>query len=111
MALILNDRVKETTTTSGTNNFILGGAVSGYQAFSVIGNGSQTYYACADQVGTNWEVGIGTYVSSTNTLSRDTILSSSNGGAKVAFGTGTKDIFVTYPSERALYAEIGRAHV
>ena len=45
MALILNDRVKETTTTSGTNNFILGGAVSGYQAFSVIGNGSQTYYA------------------------------------------------------------------
>ena len=105
MALILNDRVKETTTTSGTNNFILGGAVSGYQAFSVIGNGSQTYYACADQVGTNWEVGIGTYVSSTNTLSRDTILSSSNGGAKVAFGTGTKDIFVTYPSERALYAD------
>ena len=102
MALVLADRVKETTTTAGTGTVTLAGAVSGFQSFSAVGNGNTTYYTIADQTGTNWEVGIGTYTSSGTTLSRDTVLASSNSGSLVSFGAGTKDVFVTYPASRSV---------
>ena len=76
MALTIKDRVKETTTTTGTGTFTLGGAVTGFDAFSTIGDGNTTYYACSD--GTDFEVGIGTYTLSGTTLSRDTVLESSS---------------------------------
>jgi hypothetical protein len=104
MALVLADRVKETTTSTGTTAITLAGAATGYQTFLLaVGNANTTYYTIADQSGANWEVGIGTYTSSGNTLSRDTVLASSNAGALVTFTSGTKDVFVTYPAERALY--------
>jgi hypothetical protein len=103
MALVLKDRVKETTTTTGTGTLTLLGAASGFQSFSVIGDGNTTYYTIDG--GTEWEVGIGTYTSSGTTLSRDTILESSNGGTAVNFSAGTKNVFVTYPAERALYTD------
>lgn len=102
MAFVLADRVKETTTTTGTGTITLAGAVSGFQSFSAIGNGNQTFYTISEQSGTAWEVGIGTYTSSGTTLSRDTILASSNSGSAVNFGAGTKDVFVTYPAGRAV---------
>jgi hypothetical protein len=105
MALVLLDRVRELTTTNGTGTITLNGAVSGFQAFSVIGNGNTTYYTIYHQSTGNWEVGIGTYTSSGNTLSRDTVLSSSNGGALVSFTTGSKDVFVTYPAGRSVYKD------
>jgi len=76
MALVVKDRVKETTTSTGTGTITLAGAIQGYQSFSVVGDGNTTYYTITD--GTNWEVGIGTYTASGTTLSRDTILESSN---------------------------------
>jgi len=103
MALILQDRVRETTNTTGTGTFTLLGAVTGYQSFSVIGNGNTCFYACADQGGPNWEVGLGTY--SSGTLARTTVLSSSNSGSLVNFTAGTKDVFVTQPSEKAVYLD------
>ena len=105
MSLVFFDRVRETTTVVGTNDAVLLGAVTGFQAFSVVGNGNTCYYTIADQAGGNWEVGIGTYSSTGPTLARTTILSSSNGGNKVAFGAGTKDVFLTYPSSRAVYVD------
>ena len=103
MALVLADRVRETTTTTGTGTVTLAGAVVGFQTFAAIGNGNVTYYTIAGQGTSEWEVGIGTYTSSGTTLSRDTILSSSNSGLAVNFSAGTKDVFVVYPSERAVY--------
>ena len=103
MAFVLADRVQETTTTTGTGTVTLAGAVTGFQSFAAIGNGNTTFYTIADQTGSNWEVGIGTYTSSGTTLSRDTILASSNSGSAVNFGAGTKNVFVTYPAERAAY--------
>lgn len=103
MALVINDRVRETTTSVGTGAISLAGAVTGYQAFSVIGDTNTTYYTIAG--GSQWEVGIGTYSSSGNTLARTTVLSSSSGGALVNFTAGSKDVFVTYPSERAIYTD------
>ena len=100
MPLIVKDRVKSTTTTTGTGTYTLGAAATGFQSFSVIGNGNQTYYSITD--GTNWEVGIGTYTSSGTTLSRDVILESSNSGSAVNWGAGSKDIFVTYPAEKSV---------
>jgi hypothetical protein len=99
MAFVLADRVKETTTTAGTGTVTLLGASTGYQSFSAIGNGNTTYYTIAGQTGSEWEVGIGTYTSSGTTLSRDTVLASSNAGSLVVFSAGTKDVFVTYPAE------------
>jgi len=101
MALVVKDRVQETSTTTGTGTFTLAGAVSGFQSFSVIGNANTTYYAIVG--GSEWEVGLGTYTSSGTTLSRDTILESSNSGSVVNFSAGTKNVFVTYPAEKAVY--------
>ena len=103
MALVLKDRVKETTTTTGTGTLTLAGAASGFQSFSVIGDGNTTYYTIDG--GNEWEVGIGTYTLLGTTLSRDTILESSNSGSAVNFSAGTKNVFVTYPAERALYTD------
>jgi hypothetical protein len=103
MALVVKDRVQETTVTVGTIALVLAGAVSGFQSFSVIGDGNTTYYAVVG--GTEWEVGIGTYTALGTVLSRDTILESSNGGSAVNFSVGTKNVFVTYPAEKGLYLD------
>jgi hypothetical protein len=105
MALVLKDRVKVTSGSTGTGTVTLGAAVLGFQDFSVIGDANTTYYTIALQSGDEWEVGIGTVTDTagTFTLSRDTILESSNAGAAVNFSSGTKDVFVTYPAERAVY--------
>ena len=104
MAFVLADRVQETTTSTGTGTITLAGAVTGFQSFAAVGNGNNTFYTIADQSGSNWEVGIGTYTSSGTTLSRDTVLSSSNSGSLVNFSAGTKNVFVTQPSSRSAYA-------
>ena len=108
MAVILKDRVKVVATTTGTGTFTLGSAATGFQSFAVIGDGSETYYTIAMQPGGasgDFEVGIGTVTDTagTFTLSRDTVLESSNAGSKVDFPAGTKDVFVTYPAERAVF--------
>ena len=103
MALVLADRVKETTTTTGQGTVTLLGASTGYQSFSAIGNGNTTFYCIAGQTGSEWEVGIGTYTSAGTTLSRDTVLASSAGApTKTTFSVGTKDVFVTYPAEKSV---------
>lgn len=104
MALVLADRVQETASAPGTGTVSLLGAVTGFQTFSAaIGNGNTTFYTIADQGGANWEVGIGTYSTSGNTLSRDTVLASSAGApTKTNFNTGTQVVFVTYPSEKSV---------
>ena len=105
MALVLKDRVKETTTTTGTGTITLNGALTGFQSFSAVGNGNTTYYAISDPTNGSWEVGLGTYTSAGTTLSRTTILSSSNAGSLVNFTAGTKDVFVTYPSSKSVYQD------
>jgi len=103
MALVVKDRVRETTTTTGTGTITLGGAATGFQSFSVIGDANTTFYTIQLSNTNEWEVGIGTYTLSGTTLSRDTILESSNGGSAVNFSAGSKDVFVTYPAEKAIY--------
>lgn len=105
MAFVVKDRVKVTTTTTGTSDFTLGSASLGFQNFSVIGDGNVTYYAAVDAITGDWEVGIGTYTTAGPTLTRTTILESSAGGSKVSFSAGSKDVFVTYPAERAVYLD------
>jgi len=106
MALVLQDRVQEIATANTTVSFTLVGAVTGFQSFSIIGNTNTTYYAATDTYG-NWEVGIGTYSTTGPTLTRTTILSSSNAGSAVTFSSdsGAVNVFCTYPSERALYVD------
>jgi hypothetical protein len=105
MALVVKDRVRETSTTAGTGALTLNGAVSGFQSFSVIGDGNTTYYTIVDAGTGAWEVGIGIYTLSTTNLSRDTVLESSNSGSLVNFGSNLKDVFVTYPAERSIYTD------
>jgi hypothetical protein len=104
MALIVLDRVRETSNSQGTNDMVLAGAVIGYQGFSAIGNGNTTYYCIAGQGTNEWEVGIGTYDSGTSSLQRTTVLANSSGTepTKLDFTSGTKDVFVTYPAERSV---------
>ena len=102
MALVVNDRVKETSTTTGTGTFTLAGAVTGFETFSsAIGNSNTTYYAISLQGGAEFEVGLGTVAA--GTLARTTIISSSNSDSAVDFSTGTKDVFCTLPASKALF--------
>jgi hypothetical protein len=102
MALVIADRVRETSTTTGTGDIVLGGASAGFVPFSsVMANTDTTYYGIVG--GNSWEVGVGTYSTATNSISRTVVLSSSNGGSLVSFGSGTKAVFLTQPSERAVY--------
>jgi hypothetical protein len=102
MALVLKDRVRETSISVGTSTISVLGAVTGYQTFlSAIGSGNTCYYTIYNQGTNEWEVGIGTV--GVGTLSRDTVISSSTGGTLVNFSTGNKDVFVTYPAEKAVY--------
>jgi hypothetical protein len=104
MALVINDRVKETSTTTGTGTFNLAGAETGYESFvSGVGTGNTTYYAIELNAAGEWEVGIGTVTSgSPDTLSRDTIISSSNSDAAVNFSVGTKNVFCTLPAKKTI---------
>jgi hypothetical protein len=97
MALVLKNRVKVTSTTTGTGTFTLGSAVAGYQDFASIGDGNQTYYIISD--GTDFEAGVGTFTSSGTTLSRDRVFASSNSNALVNWGAGDKDVLCGYPAE------------
>src|SRR6056300_1481627 len=103
MALVVNDRVKETSTTTGTGTFSLAGASLGFETFVAgIGNTNTTYYSIVNENG-EFEVGIGTVTdAATDTLSRDTILSSSNSDAAVNFSAGTKDVFCTLPASKSV---------
>jgi hypothetical protein len=107
MALVVKDRVKETTTTTGTGSISLGGAVTKFKTFSsALSNADTTYYAIEQQGNTNeFEIGIGTYTSSGNTLARTTILASSNSNNAVDLSAGTKNIFITYPADKAVFED------
>jgi len=109
MALVVNDRVKETSTTTGTGTFDLAGAATGFQSFVAgIGDTNTTFYAIFNQGTTEWEVGLGTVTdAATDTLARTTILESSNSDAAVDFGAGTKDVFCTLPASRVIYGKTG----
>tara|TARA_R110000868_G_scaffold154280_1_gene380371 strand:- start:2101 stop:2631 length:531 start_codon:yes stop_codon:yes gene_type:complete len=100
MALVVYDRVQETGTANTTVSFTLSGAVSGFRSFSVVGNTNTTYYTATDSSG-NWEVGLGTYSTTGPTLTRTTILSSSNSNTAVTF-SGTCNVFVTYPAGKSV---------
>ena len=107
MALVVKDRVKETTTTTGTGTINLAGAMSGFQTFVAgAGDGSTTYYAIEDANGSGWEVGLGTVTdASTDTLARTTILASSNSGSAITLTSGTHTVFVTYPASKAVFLD------
>ena len=106
MAFILNDRVKEITTTNGNGVITLGGAVTGFESFGTgIGNSNSTYYAIVHQTANEWEVGIGDLNGSSTTLTRTTVISSSNSDAAVSFSAGTKDVFCTLPASKAVYLD------
>lgn len=104
MALVLADRVKETTTTTGTGTVTLLGASTGYQSFAVVGNANTTYYTIAGQTTSEWEVGIGTYTLAGTLLARTTVLANSSATqpSALSFSAGTKDVFVTYPAGRSV---------
>ena len=104
MALVLNDRVKETSTTTGTGTLDLDGAVTGFEGFVAgIANTNTTYYCIAHTTADEWEVGLGTVTDAgTDTLSRDTVISSSNSDSKVVFTAGTKDVFCTEPASKTM---------
>ena len=104
MALVIKDRVKETTTTTGTGTYTLGGAVTGFETFTAnLSNADTTYYACTDN--TDFEVGLGTFTSSGTTLARTTILASSNSNNAVDWSSGTRTIFMTYPADKAVFED------
>ena len=104
MAFVINDRVKENSTTTGTGTFTLSGAVTGFETFSsAIGNANTTYYTIHTQNAAQFEVGIGTV--GAGTLARDTVISSSNSDAAVDFTAGTKDVFCTMPASKVAYID------
>jgi len=103
MALVVNDRVKETSTTTGTGTLNLAGAVAGFETFVAgIGNSNTTYYSIVNENG-EFEVGLGTVTDATpDTLARTTVISSSNSDSAVNFSAGTKDVFCTLPASKAV---------
>ena len=103
MALVISDRIKETTTTTGTGTYTLGGAVVGLRLLLLINNSDTTYYACTD--GTDFEVGLGTFTSSGTTLARTTILSSSNSNNAVSWSSGTRTIFCTLLAAKTVFLD------
>ena len=104
MALVISDRIKETTTTTGTGTYTLGGAITGFETFTAnLSNGDTTYYCCTD--GTDFEVGLGTFASSGTTLARTTILSSSNSNSAVNWTSGTRNIFCTLPAAKTVFLD------
>ena len=106
MALVLNDRVKETSTTTGVGAMALGGAATGFETFAAgIGNNNTTYYAIWNQGTTQWEVGLGTLDGTSANLTRTTPISSSNSDAAVNFTSGTKDVFCTLPASKSVYLD------
>ena len=106
MALVLNDRVKETTTTTGTGTLTLGGAVTGFETFAAgIGNSNTTYYAVILPGSAEFEVGLGTLNSDSSTIARTTIISSSNSDNAVNFSAGTKNIFCTIPASKSVFLD------
>jgi hypothetical protein len=106
MALVINDRVKESSTTTGTGAMALGGAVSGFETFAAgIGNSNTTYYAIHNQGTSEWEVGLGTLDGTSANLTRTTPISSSNSDAAVSFTAGTKDVFCTMPASKTVYLD------
>jgi cytoskeletal protein CcmA (bactofilin family) len=107
MALVIDDRVKETSTTTGTGTLNLSGAVSGFQTFVAgIGDGNTTYYAIVNRDESEWETGVGTVTdATTDTLARTTVIASSNSDSAVDFSAGTKDVFTTLPASKAVYED------
>ena len=106
MALVINDRVRETTSTAGSGTQTLGGAVDGFQTFAAgIGNDNTTYYAISLNRASEWEVGRGTLNGDSSELARTEILQSSNSDNAVVFTAGSKEVFCTLPSEKALYLD------
>ena len=106
MALILNDRVKEISTTTGTGALTLGGAVTGFETFGAgIGNSNTTYYAITLPATAEFEVGLGTLNGDSSTLTRTTVISSSNSDNAVSFSAGTKTIFCTMPASKAVFLD------
>jgi hypothetical protein len=106
MALTLNDRVKQVSTTTGTGTITLGITPSGFQSFTDgLSDGDTTYYSIVNTESgvSEWEVGLGTYTASGTTLARTTVFTSSNSGSLVNFGAGDKDVFITYPSSKSLF--------
>ena len=105
MVLVVKDRIKDTSSTSGSGTITLDNSPpAGYQAFSTLGNGSTTYYTIQGS-DDSWEIGIGTYTS--NTLTRTTILSSSNNGVIINFPSGSHTVWVDYPAAKAYLSEEG----
>ena len=106
MALVINDRVKVTSTTTGTGAMALGSAVTGFETFAQgIGNNNTTYYCIFNQGTTEFEVGLGTLDGSSANLIRTTVISSSNSDAAVNFTSGTKDVFCTLPASKSVYLD------
>ena len=103
MALVLKDRVRESSSTSGTGTITLAGAATGFDSFASIGDGNTTYYAIIDTIAGDWEVGLGTYTASGTTLSRDTVLESSNSDTLVNFAANSKDVICTYPADKSVF--------
>ena len=112
MALVINNRVRELTSTTGTGAVTLGGAVGGFQTFAAgIGNDNTTYYAISINSESEWEVGLGTLNADSSTLTRTSVLESSNGDAAVDFSAGSKEVFCTLPAEKAVYLDADGASV
>ena len=106
MALVINDRVKETSTSQGTGTINLAGAVTGFETFVAgVGNSNTTYYCIFNQGTTEFEVGLGTLDGSSANLTRTTVISSSNSDSAVNFGSGTKDVFCTLPASKSVYLD------
>ena len=106
MALVINDRVKETTTTTGTGTVSLAGAVTGFETFAAgVGNSNTTYYAIVHQTANEFEVGLGTLDGDSSDLARTTVISSSNSDSAVDFAAGTKDVFCTIPASKLIFED------